>query len=300
MSRDRQLPPLKALLAFDAGARHGSFTKAAEELHVTQTAISHQVRLLEGHFEQKLFDRTSRDLALTDSGIRLRAVTTELFDRLDQISRELKPGATSVQDPLRITLPPSLGSFWLAPKLGQFWAEHSIDLHLMPAREILDFQLHKVDLGIRCGSGSWSGMEAEFLMPMNIVPVCSPELLAKRPGLNQPDDLGKYTLLHEINYDQWGEWLAARGLNNIDGSRGVVCQDSNMLYNLALNGQGVALVSVQALSEELSSGRLVRLFSDSEESTDGYYLVHRKDIRLSPRAEIFRQFVLQQAQQIFG
>jgi len=182
MSRDRQLPPLKALLAFDAGARHGSFTKAAEELHVTQTAISHQVRLLEGHFEQKLFDRTSRDLALTDSGIRLRAVTTELFDRLDQISRELKPGATSVQDPLRITLPPSLGSFWLAPKLGQFWAEHSIDLHLMPAREILDFQLHKVDLGIRCGSGSWPGMEAEFLMPMNIVPVCSPVKLTMTSG----------------------------------------------------------------------------------------------------------------------
>ena len=295
MDRARQLPPLKALLAFDAGARLGSFTKAAKELHVTQTAISHQIRLLENYYEQKLFDRTSRDLVLTESGTRLRAVTTELFDRLDQVSQDLKPGVESEQGPLRITLPPSLGSFWLAPRLGQFWAEHSIDLHLIPAREILDFQLHKIDLGIRCGTGDWPGMEAEFLMPMNIVPVCSPELLAQRPCLDKSKDLANYTLLHEINYDQWGEWLAARGLDHIDSSRGVVCQDTHMLYNLALNGQGIALVTLQVVSEELKTGRLVRLFPELDESTSGYYLVHRKDVRLSPRAQIYREFVLQQA-----
>ena len=297
MDRLRQLPPLKALLAFDAGARLGSFTKAAKELHVTQTAISHQIRLLEDYYEQKLFDRTSRDLVLTDSGVRLRSVTTELFDRLDQISKELKPRDESEQGPLRITLPPSLGSFWLAPRLGQFWAEHSIDLHLIPAREILDFQLHKIDLGIRCGTGEWPGMEAEFLMPMDIVPVCSPDLLKQRPGLDETKDLSNYTLLHEINYDQWGEWLAARGLDNVDSSKGIVCQDSNMLYNLALNGQGIALVTLQVISEELASGRLICLFSELDQSTSGYYLVHRKDVRLSPRAQIYRQFVLQQAKQ---
>lgn len=296
MDRVRQLPPLKALLAFDAGARLGSFTNAAKELHVTQTAISHQVRLLETYYEQSLFDRSSRDLALTDAGLKLRIVTTELFDRLDQVSRELKPGAQSLQGPLRITLPPSLGSFWLAPRLGQFWAEHNIDLHLIPARELMDFQLHNIDLGIRCGTGNWPGMEAEYLMPMNIVPVCSPELLKQRPGLSDPEDLSKYTLLHEINYEPWGEWLASRGIDTIDSSRGVVCQDSNMLYNLALNGQGIALVTEQVMSQELNSGRLVRLFSDIDESTSGYYLVHRKDVRLSPRAQIYREFVLKQAQ----
>ena len=296
MDRNRQLPPLKALLAFDAGARHSSFTKAAKELHVTQTAISHQIRLLEDYYELKLFDRTSRDLVLTDSGIRLRSVTTELFDRLDNISQELKPGVESELAPLRITLPPSLGSFWLAPRLGQFWAEHNIDLHLIPAREILDFQLHKIDLGIRCGTGEWPGMEAEFLMPMEIVPVCSPDLLKQRPGLKEPKNLSNYTLLHEVNYDQWGEWLAARGLDSIDSSRGIVCQDINMLNTLAIEGQGVALVSLHIMSEEFRSGRLVRLFSELDESTSGYYLVHRKDVRLSARAKIYRQFVLQQAQ----
>lgn len=295
MDRSRQLPPLKALLAFDAGARLGSFTKAAKELHVTQTAISHQIRQLEDYYEQKLFDRTSRDLVLTDSGVRLRSVTTEMFDRLDQISNELKPGINSIQGPLRITLPPSLGSFWLVPRLGKFWAEHNIDLHLIPARELLDFQLHKIDLGIRCGTGEWPGMEAELLMPMDIVPLCSPELLEQRPGLENPEDLSNYTLLHDVNYDQWGEWLAARGLDNVDCCKGIVCHDSNMLYNLALNGQGIALVSLQIMTEELASGRLVRLFSDLDESNAGYYLVHRKDVRLSPRAQIYREFVLQQA-----
>jgi len=278
MDRLRQLPPLKALLAFDAGARLGSFTKAAKELHVTQTAISHQIRLLEDYYEQKLFDRTSRDLVLTESGIRLRGVTTEMFDRLDQISKELKPGAGVLEGP------------------GKFWAEHSIDLHLIPARELLDFQLHKIDLGIRCGKGEWPGMEAEFLMPMDIVPVCSPDLLKQRPGLETAEDLINYTLLHEINYDQWGEWLAARGLHSIDSSKGVICHDSNMLYNLALNGQGIALVTLQVMSEELSNGRLVRLFPELDESTSGYYLVHREGVRLSARAKIYRDFVIQQVQ----
>ena len=296
MDRLRQLPPLKALLAFDAGARLGSFTKAAKELHVTQTAISHQIRLLEDYYEQKLFDRTSRDLVLTESGVRLRGVTTEMFDRLDQISKELKPGVGALEGPLRITLPPSLGSFWLAPRLGKFWAEHNIDLHLIPARELLDFQLHKIDLGIRCGKGEWPGMEAEFLMPMDIVPVCSPDLLKQRPGLETAEDLINYTLLHEINYDQWGEWLAARGLHSIDSSKGVICHDSNMLYNLALNGQGIALVTLQVMSEELSNGRLVHLFPELDESTSGYYLVHREGVRLSARAKIYRDFVIQQVQ----
>jgi LysR family glycine cleavage system transcriptional activator len=139
-------------------------------------------------------------------------------------------------------------------------------------------------------------MEAEYLMPMSIVQVGSPELLNQRSGLANPKDLSKYTLLHEVNYEQWGEWLAARGLDTIDSSRGIVCQDSNMFYNLALNGQGIALVTEQVMSEELSSGRLVRLVSDSDESTDGYYLVYRKDVRLSPRAQIYREFVLKQAQ----
>jgi len=296
MDRDRQLPSLKALLAFDAGARLGSFTQAAKELHVTQTAISHQIKQLESYYEQSLFDRSSRDLVLTESGRRLRSVTTELFDRLDSISRELKPGEQSKHGPLRITLPPSIGSFWLAPKLGLFWAENNIELHLIPAREILDFQLHNIDVGIRCGKGDWPGMEAEYLMPMNIVPVCSPGLLEQRPGLEDPKELYRYTLLHEINYDPWGEWLAARGLNTIDSSRGIVCQDSHMIYNLALNGQGIALVSIQAFSRELNDGQLVRLFPESEETNSGYYLVSRKNVRLSPRAEIFRKFVLQQAQ----
>jgi len=198
----RRLPPLNALRAFEAGARHLSFTLAAAELNVTQAAVSHQVRGLEDALGVKLFERRTRQLELTVAGRRLLPTVSEAFDRIAATVADLR--LSELDAPLSVTVTPHFGARWLAGRLSHFWRNHpEIDLRLHHSNRVLDLSQGEVDLGIRFGRGVWPGVVAEKLVPVERVPVCSPALLEGPHRLREPNDLVHHVLLHEQDHEEW-------------------------------------------------------------------------------------------------
>lgn len=291
MDRQRKLPPLGALRAFEAAARLGGFTKAAAELHVTQTAISHQVRSLEEFYGQKLFDRQKREVSLNAGGSALAAVLTDVFDQLEQASHALLSSAAM---PLRITVPPAFGSYWLAPRLSGFWSQHTVELNLIPSAERLDFRSHNIDIGIRCGKAPWPGLVSEHLMAYSAVPVCSPEYLAQSAPLSVAADLDNHQLIHEMGYQLWAEWFASHEHSAPNAKHGVLSQSSALVYDLVLRGQGVALLSVELIEEHLASGALVAPLGRESDQEMAFYLVYREGALNNKHTALFRAFLLEE------
>jgi LysR family glycine cleavage system transcriptional activator len=231
------LPPLNALRAFEAGARHLSFTKAAEELHVTQAAISHQVKLLEQDLGVSLFRRMTRKLALTEEGRALMRVAGEALDAIAEAAERLR--ATPGGRTLTLSLTPTFGVKWLAHRLGRFWAAHpEIDLRLHHSIHLADFARDEVDAAVRWGGGAWPGVEAVYLMRAGLVPVCSPALLEGAHPLCAPADLRHHTLLHERDFVEWAQWLAVAGAREVEARRGPMIDDPSVLHQAAIDGHG--------------------------------------------------------------
>lgn len=291
MERQRKLPPLGALRAFEAAARLGGFTKAAAELHVTQTAISHQVRSLEEFYGQKLFDRQKREVVLNTAGSALAVVLTDVFDQLEQASHALLSVAAM---PLRITVPPAFGSYWLAPRLSRFWAQHTVELNLIPSADRLDFRAGNIDIGIRCGRAPWAGLVSERLMTYSAVPVCSPDYLAQSPPLSVAADLDNHQLIHEMGYQPWAEWFASHEHSPKNAKQGMLSQGSALVYDLVLKGQGVALLSVELVKEHLDSGALLAPLGTEANRELGFYLVYREGALNDLNTSLFRSFLLQE------
>lgn len=292
MKRQRSLPPLGALRAFEAAARLENFTQAAKELHVTQTAISHQVRSLESFYSQKLFDRQNREVVLNEAGRSLAVLLTNIFDQLEQESQALLAVEAA---PLRITMPPAFGSYWLAPRLTRFWAQHTVELNLIPSVERLDFSKHNIDLGIRVGCAPWPGLQAERLMSYSAVPVCSPAYLEQAPPLRTANDLQKHKLVHETSYQPWVDWFAMHDCKDTGAKHGIVCQDPALLYELVLQGQGVALLSAEIMAEQLDNGQLVAPLGKQVDEGPGFYLIYREREGINENARLFREFILAEA-----
>ena len=287
----RRLPPLNALRAFEAGARHLSFTKAAEELHVTQAAISHQVKLLEEDLGVSLFRRMTRKLALTEEGRALMGVAGEALDAIAGEAARLReaPGGRT----LSLSLIPTFGVKWLAQRLGRFWALHpEIDLRLHHSIHLVDFARDEVDAAVRWGGGAWPGVEAVYLMRAGLVPVCSPALCKGPPALNVPDDLRHHTLLHERDYVDWAQWLAVAGAHEVEARRGPIIDDPSVLHQAAIDGQGVALESESIVRADLEAGRLVKPFDVDLDRDNAYYLVAPPRHFDRPNVQAFRDFLL--------
>ena len=287
----RRLPPLNALRAFEAGARHLSFTKAAEELHVTQAAVSHQVKLLEEDLGVSLFRRMTRKLALTEEGRALMRVAGEALDAIAGEAARLRdaPGGRT----LSLSLIPTFGVKWLAPRLGRFWAAHpDIDLRLHHSIHLVDFARDEVDAAVRWGGGAWPGVEAVYLMRAGLVPVCSPALCKGPPALNVPDDLRHHTLLHERDYVDWAQWLAVAGAREVEARRGPIIDDPSVLHQAAIDGQGVALESESIVRADLEAGRLVKPFDVDLDEHNAYYLVAPPRHFDRPNVQAFRDFLL--------
>ncbi len=294
MLRDRSLPPLGPLRGFEAAARLGSFTRAAAELHLTQTAISHQVRTLEAQLGQQLFDRGGGQPTLTANGTRLQRLCTDYFDELNQLCADFK--ASDEHHPLlRIALAPAFASKWLTPKLPNFWARHTIQLDLLPSSTRLDYQKEQIDLGIRGGNGQWPGLISELLLPMRETPLCAPSLLHSAIPLKTPNDLQHHTLLHERDHEGWSDWLTSHDLPAINSRTGIICHDSIMLYDLIAAGQGVGLGSLSIIDAEFEKGTLVAPFADIVDPNDGYYLVYREGALRNPNAAAFRDFLISES-----
>lgn len=293
----RRLPPLNALRAFEAAARHLSFTTAANELHVTQAAISYQIRVLEQNLNVPLFRRFTRRLELTSAGETLLPVVASALDRIAEAADRLRPPEAS--QVLTISLTPSVSAKWLVQRLGRFWHAHrEIELRLHHSFHYVDFAREGVDVAIRLGNGAWPDLSVDYLLPANLVPVCSPRLLETTHPLGAPADLARQTLLHETDYEMWARWLRAADLDWIDPRHGPIIDEPSVLIQAAIDGEGVAICRMALVCDDLAAGRLVRPFDLSLDTGSAYYIVCPPRLAALPNVAAFRRYLLAEAAQV--
>ena len=292
---NRRLPPLNTLPDFEAAARHLSFTKAADELHVTHGAVSRQVKSLEDYLGVQLFRRLNRALRLTDQGQAYARSVRELLDALAEETRRLRsPGDARG---ITVSTTYSFTSGWLVPRLARFRALYpGIDVRMQANDYVIDFARDAVDLAIRYGRGHYPGLAAERLMGDDYVPVSSPALLKGKHPLKNPADLRHHVLLHEENNEvDWRMWLAAAGVEGVDATRGPSYSHSIMAIQAAMHGEGVALGRSSLIEDELASGQLVRLFDLKLKADLAYYIVYPPRAIERPMVQAFRDWLLAEA-----
>ena len=290
----RQIPPLTALRAFEAAGRHLSFTKAADELHVTQAAISHQVKSLEKYLGLKLFRRLNRTLLLTDAGQLYLPPLTDAFEGITRATHRLRQHLGRAR--LTVSVLPSFAAGWLVPRLGRFRQRcPDVDLRIDPTNSLTDFRRDDVELGILYGRGNYPGLRTDRLMREEFFPVCSPRLLEGPAPLRDPADLTHHTLLHDDMTVDWRTWLLAAGVEGVDAERGITVTDSSMLLRAAIAGQGVALARSVLAADEIASGRLVRPFDVDVPTEYAYYLAYPEKSADQPNVVAFREWILEEA-----
>jgi LysR family glycine cleavage system transcriptional activator len=290
-SASRRLPPLSSLRAFEAAARHLSFTRAAAELHVTQAAVSHQVKALEDWLGLKLFRRQNRNVFLTEAGQAYLPAVREAFDGLADATRRLRQ--RDGEGKLTVTVTLSFAAKWLMPRLGRFRRLHpDIEFRIDATDRNVDLAREEVDVGLRYGSGSWPGLAARRLLNEELFPVCSPALAA---ALKRPEDLAKHTLLHDDMRQDWRMWLLAAGVRGVDPTRGPAFSSSAMCVQAAIDGEGVALGRSALVAADLAAGRLVRPFAVNLPTEFAYYVVYTPQAGELPRVKAFVDWLAAEA-----
>lgn len=293
-----RLPSLNGLRAFEAAARHLSFTTAAAELNVTQTAISHQIKRLEAELGVRLFVRKNRALELTAAGSEylpgIRAAFNDLRLATDRLRRRDNDRVLTVS-----TLA-SLAAKWLLPRLTAFQEAHpGIDVRITTSTELVDFRRGDVDAAIRYGRGDWPGLRADWLMADQIFPVCSPALLQGDRPLLRPEDLADHVLLHTsgASVDDWRLWLTAAGLP-VDLSRhsGLTFDLNFMTIQAAIDGHGVAIGRTSYVRDDIAKGRLVAPFKMALPADAGFYLVSPETRADTPKLTAFRKWLIAAAE----
>jgi len=296
----RRLPALNALKAFEAAARHGSFTRAAEELFVTQGAVSHQVKALEAELGLKLFNRERQRLVITEAGRAYLGVVRDAFDRIaDGTERLLQRQSVGA---LAVSVSPNFAAKWLVHRLGRFAEVHpEIDLRVSAQPHHVDFTREDIDLAIRHGEGNEPGLHVIRLCAEELFPVCSPKLTTGRNALRHPSDLRRCTLIH-MNDRQgwssrqgWSQWLDHAGVTGVDSSRGLVLDQASMAIDAAIDGQGVVLTRTALAAWDLIGGRLVRPFDIALPASYGYWIVCAKTTAKLPKIVAFSEWLLAEA-----
>jgi len=282
--------PLNALRMFDAAARHLSLTRAAQELHVTQAAVSQHIRNLEERLGKPLFRRLPRGLALTDEGQALWPVVAQSFERIEQSLQQV-----AEPRPREILSVGVVGTFaigWLIPRLSQFQQLHPyIDLRLLTNNNRVDLAGEGLDAAVRFGDGAWHGTHAQMLLRAPLSPMCTP-LLAQQ--LREPADLARQTLLRSYRTQEWEGWFA--GLDQAAPlARGAMFDSSLTLAEAAAQGAGIALLPARMFEHMLQQGRLVRPFAH-EVDTGAYWLTYLKSRQASSALQTFRQWLMTQLQ----
>lgn len=289
-----RLPSLNGLRAFEAAARHLSFTLAASELNVTQTAISHQIRRLEEELGNRLFVRQNRALALTaEARDYLPGVRAAFNDLRLATDRLLRKDDDKV---LTVSTLASLAAKWLLPRLTDFQEHHpGIDVRITTSTSLVDFQRDNVDAAIRYGRGQWPGLRADWLMADELFPVCSPSLLRGDKPLRCPEDLKSHMLLHtsNANSDDWRLWLTAAGLPaDIARQPGITFDMIFMTIQAAIDGIGVAMGRTSYVQDDIAKGRLVVPFKIALPADAGFYLVAPEGRREAPKLAAFREWMI--------
>jgi LysR family glycine cleavage system transcriptional activator len=287
-----RLPSLNGLRAFEAAARHLSFTRAASELNVTQTAISHQIKRLEEELGVRLFVRQNRALELTpEARDYLPGIRAAFNDLRLATDRLLQKGNDNV---LTVSTIASFAAKWLLPRLGTFQEQHpGIDVHITTSTGLVDFTRDNVDAAIRYGRGQWPGVRSAWLMADEMFPVCSPELLKGKRALRQPEDIRNHTLLHTSSFDDdWRQWLTAAGLPlDMLAQRGVSFDMIFMTVQAAIDGSGIAMGRTSYVRDDIAKGRLVVPFDIALPADAGFYLVSPEGGIDRPKLRAFREWL---------
>ncbi len=294
-SANPRLPSLNGLRAFEAAARHLSFTAAAAELNVTQTAVSHQIRRLEQELGTRLFVRRNRAIALTADGLDYLPPVRAAFNDLRLATAKLRrKGDDRV---LTVSTLASLAAKWLLPRLAAFQEAHpDIDVRITTSIDLVDFVSGDVDAAIRYGRGNWPGLRADWLMADRMFPVCSPALLNGERPLRRPEDLKDHILLHTsgASRDDWRLWLTAAGLPADLSQHGGLTFDLNFVtIQAAIDGHGVAIGRTAYVRDDIARGRLVAPFDITLPLDAGFYLVSPEDRADTPKLAAFRQWLME-------
>ncbi|AEA65084.1 MULTISPECIES: LysR family transcriptional regulator [Burkholderia] len=283
--------PLNALRAFESSSRHLSFTRAAQELNVTQAAVSQQVRALEERLGVSLFKRLPRGLAVTDEGLALRPVLSDAFDRIESVLRQFEGG--HFHEVLTVGAVGTFAVGWLMPRLRSFHALHPfVELRLMTNNNLVDLAAEGLDCAIRFGDGNWPGTRAQKLFDAPLSLLCAPDIAQR---LRVPADLVGETLLRSYRADDWMNWFAKAGLAPMP-ARGAVFDSSRLMVEAATQGAGVALAPASMFARDLATGRLVRPF-DIEVQAGSYWLIGQKGKPATPAMQLFNQWIVKQAEE---
>jgi LysR family glycine cleavage system transcriptional activator len=289
----RKLPPLTALPAFDAAARHLSFTKAASELNLTHGAVSRAIRNIEDRLGVQLFERATRAVSLTRAGA---AYAAEIRAALDQISVATMVATAPRSDGvLNVSTSDGFAGRWLVPRLYRFHRAHrDIDVRISTSGMLADFVRDGIDVAIRYGGGKYEGAVAEFLTDVEVFPVCSPELLQGEHPLREPSDLRHHTLIHDGFPIDWAMWLERAGVADVDPRRGVSFDSATYATDAAVHGEGVLLGRSALVSADLAAGRLVRPFDLKVKATSSYYVVYMATALRQRKVRAFRDWLVKE------
>ena len=291
----RRLPPLNALRSFEAAARYESFTRAAEELHVTQSAVSQQVKALEEQLGVKLFNRERQRLKITRAGRDYLVEIREALDHVGAATERLTQRHNA--GVLTVSTSQDFAAKWLVHRLARFAAAHpGIDLRVSATMHNVDFAREDVDVAVRHGDGNWPGLDATRLCAEQIFAVCSPKLLVGRNRLRRPADVLKWPLLRlEDQSKAWERWFALAGVAAPERLPGPVLNRASMLIDAAIDGQGVALARTTLAAWDLISGRIVRPFDLSWRPVGTYWIVSPKATAKIEKIGRFRDWLLGEA-----
>jgi len=290
----RRLPPLNGLPSFEAAARHLSFSKAADELHVTHGAVSRAIRNLEDHLGVRLFERATRSVRLTPVGTSYAA---EVRDALDQLAAAtvIATGQQS-SGALNVSALDGFVAKWLVPRLFRFRQAHAdIDVRLSTTDKLADFVSDGIDIAIRYGRGQYPGLESHLLVEEDVFPVCSPALIEAAVPLRTPDDLKSHTLIHHDYYVDWSMWLMWAGIKGVNPHRGPAFRSTEHAVQAAIQGEGVVLGPSALVGDDLAAGRLVRPFEISFPAELAYYVVYPPRALQREKVRAFRDWLLAEA-----
>ncbi|WP_347853962.1 LysR substrate-binding domain-containing protein [Planktomarina sp.] len=293
MRRTPRKLPLTALRTFEVAARRLSFKDAADELCVSATTVSNQIRELERDWRCKLFIRKTRAVVLTDEGRSLSRVLTKAFD---DIRAEVEAFDQSTRKTVTLAVGPIFGTRWLVPRLAQFRSDlPNIELILHDSPRITDAVMMGTHLAVDWGEGSWSGLQNYHLMDITYAPVLSKALMAERGGLKSPKNLARYSIIHQRDRSEWAAWLALAGCAGLTLKEEITITDTNMVMQAAIEGQGVSLGIFPFVDQELKAGKLVKPFDIELKPTRSFYLLAKPSSERTPEVASVIRWLLDQA-----
>jgi len=292
----RRLPPLISLRVFEAVARHLSFTKAAEELHVTQAAVSHQVKKLEDWLGVPLFLRLNRSIKLTKSGEAYAKPLTRAYDMMAEATNALleKSGPQSIS----IATFDSIAAGWLARRIKKFQRSNlGVEIKLTTLNSFSNFLDNEIDVEIRYGDGDWPTLDVTKIADEELFPVCSPNFLGRKRKLKDADDFGNYELIHDELVTDWPAWLAAAGATTAKANIGLRFNHSHIVTQAAINSEGIALGRSLLVADDIASGKLICPFDFKMRSNYAYYMVCPKELSDQVWISAFREWLIKEAEE---